>query len=138
MRNGLDEIGRDGLVDGVLYFALAVGCIFLLCQWSVLEEDGASIALLVPFDRRLGARDEEAILTLVVILFSIRRREAKMHSEVAGVDAEGVVAELLGGLDVILVAIGPVKERFFAVVGQAVAGAAIARLDHEVAVGVVA
>ena len=83
------------------------------------------------------AWEKVALLALHVALFHVGVHHSEAHRDIAGL--EGIVAEVLAGLHVVLVLVGPVQMHLLAVVGDGVALAAgVAALGDDVAVVVVA
>ena len=83
-------------------------------------------------------RQKEPLVVLDVVLLHIGRPELEPDSHAAR-RLPVVVAKVFGGLDIVLVAVGPVKVYFFAVVRYGVTMAPrIAALRYEVAFLIVA
>ena len=76
----------------------------------------------------------------VLALGGIRQPEVHAHRLLVVVrpQAEGVVAQVLAGLDVVLVLVGPVERDLLALVGDGVDARLVDALGEEVALGVVA
>ena len=115
----------------------AVAAAFGHSQGAILERDRDRAGVVVP-SRPLGQRHEEPPVALDVVLLDVGSFQPEVHRyAVRGLPV--VVVEVLGGLDVVLVAVGPVEIDLLAVVGDGVPLiAAVAALRDEVAVLVVA
>ena len=119
---------------------------------AVLEADDEFFALLAVFlgdeigPARRERKNEDAVLAfgrLDVAVFALGRiRQPEMHAHrlliVVRPQAEGVVAQVLAGLDVVLVLVGPVELDLLAFVGDGVDARLVDALGEEVAFGVVA
>ena len=87
----------------------------------MLEGQIHRAALVVP-DRVFDHGEEEALLSLDVVLLDIRRADEEANRD-ARTGPIPVVPEVLRGLHVVLVAIRPVEVDFLSVVGNDVTGA---------------
>ncbi|MDZ7816699.1 MAG: hypothetical protein U5N86_12135 [Planctomycetota bacterium] len=115
----------------------AVGDLLLIGERAELEGDDQLVRLLVPVDL-LHAGQEEPLVALDVVLLDVGGCQFEVDRSSSGV-LPGIIVEMLGGLDVVLVVVGPMEIDFFAVVGDGVFLAlGIAALRDEVAVLVVA
>ena len=137
------------LVDSVLLSAAAAGVGSLLAfpQWPVLEANDQFTVVEFDSFRALAIRQQETALLVVrfldVVLFAVGLRYLEPHTPppFAGAHGEDIGGVILGGLDVVLILIGPVQLYFLAVIGDEIGRAASARvaaLRDEVALGVIA
>ena len=76
----------------------------------------------------------------MLALGGVRQAEVHAHRVLVVVrpQAESVVAQVLAGLDVVLVLVGPVERDFLALVGDGIDTRLIDALGEEVALGVIA
>ena len=133
LRNPING-GGDYLV---LLLLLTIADAFLRGKRPVLERDGDGAGGLVPF-RIVEHWQEEAPVALVVVPLQVGVPQPEVDGDAVG-RVPVVVAEVRLGLDVVLVAVGPVQVDLFAVVGDGVALVApVAALGDEIAVLVVA
>src|SRR5919197_1331001 len=110
---------------------------------AVLETDGKLAVLLG--DEVVGRQDEDAVLALGglnVTMFTLGSvHQAEMHEHrflvVVRPQAEGIVAQVLAGLDVVLVAVGPVELDLLALIGNGIDARLIDALGEEVALRVI-
>ena len=109
----------DGLrVDIVLLAPVAVAAAFGHGQRAVLEGDRDRPSVGVP-RCLIDQRHEEPLVALHVVLLDVGVLEPEAHCHAVG-GGPVVVAEVLGGLDVVLVAVRPVQVHLLAVVGDGV------------------
>jgi hypothetical protein len=106
---------------------------------AILEGQHERAAFGVPLCQ-IETGEEVARLAFGVVFGDAGRGHREAHAVFAHQvsDFEGVVAEGFAGLDVILVAVGPVEEDFLAIVRHGIGlAAAVAPLGDEVAIFVV-
>ncbi len=103
--------------NGILLVLLPVGDIFLLGERPVLERNDEFSSVLFPRGL-LDPGQEESLVPFDVVLLNIRSLKLEVHGDTAR--GEAVIVEVLGGLDVVLVVIGPVEVDFLAVIRNGV------------------
>ena len=135
---GRNDGGRGGGVDFILPGAAAIVPAFPVGQWPVFDGNGQDALGVIPLPLA-GLGQEKAALALGIVALHIDGIQTEMHFHAVG-GFPVVVKEMLGGFDIVLVAVGPVQKDFLPVVGDGVgiAAAGVAALGDKVAVPVVA
>jgi len=82
----------------------------------------------------LRNREEVTFVAFDVVLLGVGCGQFETHPvAVVGGDDKSVIGESVSGLDVVLVAVGPVQQHFLAVVGNSVlVSAGVTAIGHEV------
>ena len=131
LRNLRQSFGNDG---GLLIPAV-VDTLFPHGQRTIFERDDNSLSFVVASDL-LDNRQEEPFAALDVVLLDACGPQLEMHRD--AVRSKGIIMEVFGVLNVILIPVGPVQKKLFAVIGNGVTlTLRIATLRDEVSILIV-